>query len=62
MQDVLELLDARAVPGEPWQLEKLRKWIEGLVEARGSDYVRQNRRELLTQWNEHARGRFKSCV
>jgi hypothetical protein len=36
--------------------------VERLVEAHGEEYVRNNRHELLTQWEQHAKSQFKSCV
>ena len=62
LKNVLELLGSPALAGEQSQLERLRKWVERLVETRGKDYVWEHRRELLTQWEEHATGKFKSCL
>jgi hypothetical protein len=62
LKEVLALLDAPTMAGEPWQLERLRKWVEGLVTTRGQEYVRKNRHDLLTQCEHHAKRKFKSCV
>jgi hypothetical protein len=62
LKDVLELLGSPTPSGEPFQLERLRKWVESVVETRGEDYVWEHRRELLAQWEQHATGKFKSCL
>lgn len=62
LQEVLELLDAQNASVEERHLERLRKWVESLVEARGKDYVLENRRELLAQWRQHSEGKFKACL
>ena len=35
LKDVMNLLDVRNLAGTPGQLERLRKWIESLVECAG---------------------------
>jgi hypothetical protein len=62
IEDVMKLLDVETVSWEPWQLERLRTWIERLVDTRGQDYVRENRRDILSQWEQYAKAKFKSCV
>jgi len=62
LKNVLELLGSPTISGEQFQLERLRKWVEGLAETRGEDYVWEHRRELLSQWEQHATGKFKSCL
>ena len=62
LNEVIKLLEMQDVSGEPWQLERLRKWIERLVEKRGEAYVRENRRDLLSQWEQHSTGQFKTCL
>jgi hypothetical protein len=62
VKEVLELLDAQFAETEPWQLERLRKWVERLVQARGKDYVRENRQEVLAKWEQHSKGNFKTCL
>jgi hypothetical protein len=61
IKDVIELLDAQFADMEKWQLERLRKWIESLVQARGRDYVRENRQEILAKWEQYSKGKFKTC-
>jgi hypothetical protein len=62
LDSVLELLGAPTIAGEQRQMERLRKWVEGLVKAHGEDYVRQNKRDLLAQWEQHVKGAFSSCL
>ena len=61
LEDVMELLEVKTIPGEPRQLERLREWIEKLVEKRGRDGVWENRRELLNRWEQHLKSKSKSC-
>ena len=53
LKDVWELLDVQTIPGKAWELERLRRWIESLVEKRGNTFVLENRRSLLEQWERH---------
>lgn len=53
LEDVMDLLGVQFIPGTPGQLERLRKWIERLVEKRGNTFVLENRRGLLEQWKRH---------
>jgi hypothetical protein len=53
LEDVKNLLGVQYVSGTPGQLERLRRWIESLVEKRGNTYVLENRRGLLDQWKRH---------
>ena len=53
LEDVMNLLGVQFIPGTPGQLERLRKWIESLVEKRGNTFVLENRRGLLDQWERH---------
>ena len=53
LEDVKNLLGVQSMPGTPGQLERLRRWIECLVEMRGSAFVMENRRGLLEQWERH---------
>jgi hypothetical protein len=62
LDDVLELLGAPTIAGDLRQMEKLRKWVEGLLTAHGEDYVRQNKRNLISQWEQHVKGAFSSCL
>jgi hypothetical protein len=61
IEDVMELLDVQTLPGEPWQLERLYKWIGRLVEKRGKDYVWENRQNLLSQWGKHLKAKSEHC-
>jgi hypothetical protein len=53
LEDVKNLLGVQYVSGTPGQLERLRRWIESLVEKRGNTFVLENRRGLLDQWKRH---------
>jgi len=53
LEDVTNLLGVQFVSGTPGQLERLRRWIESLVETRGNTFVLENRRVLLDQWERH---------
>ncbi len=53
LEDVKNLLGVQYVSGTPGQLERLRRWIESLVEKRGNTFVLENRRGLLDQWKQH---------
>ena len=62
LEDVMKLLGVQTIPGKPWQVERLRKWVERLVESRGEAYVLEHRRDLLKQWEEFSKAKFKTCV
>ncbi len=62
LRDVMKLLGLQTIPGKSWQAERLRKWIERLVESRGEAYVLENRRDLLKQWEEFSKAKFTTCV
>ncbi len=62
LEEVLELLGTEKALYEEWHRERLCKWIEGLVEARGKEYVREKWRDLPAQWEQHYKGKFKSCL
>jgi hypothetical protein len=62
LEDAMKLLGVQAIPGKPWQAARFRKWIERVVESRGESFVSANRRDLLNQWEEFAKGKFKNCV
>jgi len=47
--------------GTPKQVERLRKWIEILVEKRGNVFVMENRQNLLDQWDKHMKLKTESC-
>lgn len=61
IEDVMELLDVQTIPGKPWQLERVRKWIVQLVEKHGQDYVWKNRQTLLNQWEKHLKAKSEHC-
>ncbi len=61
LEDVKKLLELQTIPGKPWQLERLCKWIEKLVEKNGEMEVRKNRRNILRQWEQHLKAKSKSC-
>lgn len=56
----MKLLDVQTVSGKPWQQERFRKWIERLAEKRGVDYVCENKRNLLNQWEQQLKAKSKS--
>jgi hypothetical protein len=57
----MTLLGIDTVNGTPKQVERLRKWIESLVEKRGNAFVMENRRNLLEQWEQHMKLKVESC-
>ncbi len=61
IEDVMDLLDVKALPGKPWQLERVRKWIERFVEIRGKEYVFENRQNLLSQWEKQLKAKTDHC-
>ncbi len=61
LEDVTNLLGVQTVAGTPGQLERLRRWIESEVERRGSVFVRENRQNLLRQWELHMKVKSKNC-
>ena len=61
LKNVMNLLDVKTVSGTPEQQERLCKWISGLVEKRGNDFVRKNRRNLLGQWERHLKVKSEIC-
>jgi hypothetical protein len=46
LEEVMNLLDVDTINGTPRQMERLRIWIESLVEKRGNAFVLENRRTL----------------
>lgn len=62
LEEAMKLLDVKTIPGKSWQLERLRKQMERLVDTRGKSYVWENRRELLNQWEQYSKPKFKSCL
>lgn len=61
LEEIMELLEVQAITGKPRQLERLRMWIETLIESHGEAYVRENRRKLRGQWEQHLKDKLKSC-
>jgi hypothetical protein len=61
LKNVMNLLEVEIVSGTPEQQERLCKWISGLVEKRGNDFVRKNRRNLLGQWERHLKVKSEIC-
>ena len=47
LQEAMNLLGVEDVDGTHGQLERLRRWVEGLVERHGNEYVSENRCKLL---------------
>ena len=62
LEEAMQLLEVQTIPGKPRQLVRFRNWIERLVECRGETFVWANRRDLLNQWEEFSRVKFKNCV
>ena len=62
LEEAMQLLEVQTIPGKPRQLVRFRNWIERLVECRGETFVWANRRDLLNQWEEFSRAKFKNCV
>ena len=61
LEEVMTLLGIDTVNGTPKQVERLRRWIEIMVEKRGNAFVLENRRNLLDQWEQHMKLKTKSC-
>jgi hypothetical protein len=57
----MDLLEVEVVSGTPEQQLRLRKWISGLAEKRGNDFVRKNRLNLLGQWERHLKVKSEIC-
>jgi hypothetical protein len=47
----MELLGSTDIPGTPEELDQLVRWTKNLAEDRGENYVKENRRRLLNQWD-----------
>ncbi len=61
LEDVTDLLGVQSLAGTAGQLERLRRWIENVVERRGSAFVKENRGDLLRVWNLHMKVKSKNC-
>jgi hypothetical protein len=61
-EEALMLLGVEPKDWEPRQIEKLSRWIESIVRNRGENFVRDNRAELLRQWEHYVKAEFKTCI
>jgi hypothetical protein len=50
LDDVYDLLDSREIPGSADELKKLCIRISELLELNGKDWVVENRKYLLDEW------------
>jgi hypothetical protein len=50
LEKVFDLLGKSEISGSPKELEKLCIRIGELVDANGEDWVRENRQQLLLEW------------
>jgi hypothetical protein len=51
LEKVFDLLKTESIPGSPKELDILCIRIRELVEMNGEEWVRQNRRKLLDEWD-----------
>ena len=51
LEKVFELLGKRDIPGSEKELAKLCIRVRELVESNGEDWVKQNRQNLLKEWD-----------
>ena len=51
LEKVFDLLGKSQIPGSAKELEKLCIRIRELVDANGEDWVRENRQQLLLEWD-----------
>jgi len=51
LEKVFDLLGNSQIPGSAKELEKLCIRIRELVDANGEDWVRENRQQLLLEWD-----------
>jgi hypothetical protein len=61
LEDVLNLLGVQTITGTAGQLERLRRWIEGVADKHNSAFVRENRQNLLRLWDLHMKVKSKNC-
>ena len=61
LKTIMNLLEVETVSGTPEQQQRLCKWISGLVAKRGDDFVRENRLNLLGQWERHLKVKSEIC-
>ena len=62
LEKVSELLGVEIIPAEPWRIKKLCRWVEGILRSRGEAYLRENRTEILGQWEQYMKKEFKTCA
>jgi hypothetical protein len=62
LEKVSELLGVEIIPAEPQQIKKLCRWVEGILRSRGEAYLRENRTEILGQWEQYMKNEFKTCA
>ncbi len=60
-EEVINLFGIETINGTQKQKERLRKWIEGLVEKRGASFVSENRQDLLRQLKQHMKLKTQGC-
>lgn len=61
LQEAMNLLGVDALDGTHGQLERLRRWVEGLMERHGYEYVSENSCQLLEKWTTHKKLKLKNC-
>jgi hypothetical protein len=62
LEKVSGLLGVEIIHAEPWQIKKLCRWVEGILRSRGEAYLRENRTEILGQWEQYMKNEFKTCA
>ena len=62
LEKVSAMLGVENIPAEPWQIKKLCRWVEAILRSRGEDYLRENRTEILRQWEQYKKNEFKTCA
>ena len=62
LEKVSELLGVEIIQAEPRQIKKLCRWVEGILRSRGEAYLRENRTEILGQWEQYMKNEFKTCA
>jgi len=60
-EKVFELLGVEIILAESWHIKKLCRWVEGILRSRGEAYLRENRTEILGQWEQYMKNKFKTC-
>jgi hypothetical protein len=61
LEDVLNLLGVQTMTGTAGQLERLRRWIQGVADKHDCAFVRENRQNFLRIWELHMKVKSKSC-